>query len=162
MSIISTLVKNLQPLKLYSLNKSSNIYKELSVYASELELLNDQLEELLKECFVQTAESYGLDNIEHIYKVDELEIDDNTRKVTVGNREVRLTPIEYKILRLLVIEKGKVLSIEQIYRAIWEMQPVGADNTIAVHIRHIREKIEENPKEPRYLKVVWGTGYKVG
>lgn len=102
------------------------------------------------------------DNIEHIYKVDELAIDDNTRKVTVGGREVRLTPIEYKILRLLVMERGRVFSIEQIYRAIWEMQPVGADNTIAVHIRHIREKIEENPKEPRYLKVVWGTGYKVG
>ncbi len=102
------------------------------------------------------------DNIEHIYKVDELEIDDNTRKVTVSKREVKLTPIEYKILRLLVMERGKVLSIEQIYRSIWKMQPVGADNTIAVHIRHIREKIEDNPKEPRYLKVVWGTGYKVG
>lgn len=102
------------------------------------------------------------DNIEHIYKVDELEIDDNTRKVTVGRREVRLTPIEYQILRLLVMESGKVLSIDEIYRAIWKMQPIGADNTVAVHIRHIREKIEENPKEPRYLKVVWGTGYKVG
>ncbi len=102
------------------------------------------------------------DNIEHIYKVDELEIDDSTRRVTVGKREVRLTPIEYKILRLLVMERGKVLSIDEIYRAIWEMQPIGADNTIAVHIRHIREKIEENPKQPRYLKVVWGNGYKVG
>lgn len=102
------------------------------------------------------------DNIEHIYKVDELEIDDSTRRVTVGKREVRLTPIEYKILRLLVMERGKVLSIDEIYRAIWKMQPIGADNTIAVHIRHIREKIEENPKQPRYLKVVWGNGYKVG
>ncbi len=102
------------------------------------------------------------DNIEHIYKVDDLEIDDNTRRVLVGKREVRLTPIEYKILRLLVIEKGRVLSIEQIYRSIWKMQPLGAENTIAVHIRHIREKIEVNPKEPRYLKVVWGNGYMVG
>ncbi len=102
------------------------------------------------------------DNIEHIYKVDDLEIDDVTRKVTVEGREVRLTPIEYKILKLLVMEQGKVLSIEEIYRAIWKMHPVGAENTIAVHIRHIREKIEENPKNPRYLKVVWGTGYKVG
>lgn len=102
------------------------------------------------------------DNIEHIYKVDELEIDDNTRKVTVGKREVRLTPIEYQILRLLVMESGKVLSIDEIYQAIWKMQPIGVDNTVAVHIRHIREKIEENPKEPHYLKVVWGTGYKVG
>jgi len=142
--------------KILALNAGADDY--CSTECSPLELLarvKSQLRRylaLVKIC----------DNIEHIYKVDELEIDDNTRKVTIGSREVRLTPIEYKILRLLVKEKGKVLSIEQIYRAIWEMQPVGADNTIAVHIRHIREKIEENPKEPRYLKVVWGTGYKVG
>lgn len=101
-------------------------------------------------------------NIDRIYRVDELEIDDNRRKVCVEGREVRLTPIEYKILRLLVQERGKVLSISQIYESIWHMQAIGADNTIAVHIRHIREKIESNPKDPRYLKVVWGTGYKVG
>lgn len=102
------------------------------------------------------------ENISRIYKVDDLEVDDIRRKVTVQNREVYLTPIEYKILRLLVKEKGRVLSIDQIYEAIWNMQAIGADNTIAVHIRHIREKIEENPRQPRYLKVVWGTGYKVG
>lgn len=101
-------------------------------------------------------------NISNIYKVDELEIDDISKKVSIAGREVKLTPIEYKILRLLVQEKGKVLSISQIYEAIWHMQAIGADNTIAVHIRHIREKIESNPKKPRYLKVVWGTGYKVG
>lgn len=101
-------------------------------------------------------------NIDRIYKVDELEIDDTRRKVSVEGKEVKLTPIEYKILRLLVQERGKVLSISQIYESIWHMQAIGADNTIAVHIRHIREKIESNPKEPRYLKVVWGTGYKVG
>lgn len=101
-------------------------------------------------------------NIERIYKVGELVIDDTRRKVSVDSREVKLTPIEYKILRLLVQEKGKVLSITQIYESIWQMQAIGADNTIAVHIRHIREKIEQNPREPRYLQVVWGTGYKVG
>ena len=101
-------------------------------------------------------------NIDKIYQVDDLVIDDNTRQVFVDHKEVRLTPIEYKILKLLVQERGKVLSIAQIYEAIWHMQAIGADNTIAVHIRHIREKIERNPKEPRYLKVVWGTGYKVG
>ena len=89
-------------------------------------------------------------------------INDRNRTVTVEGREVKMTPIEYKILRLLVQERGKVLSISQIYESIWHMQAIGADNTIAVHIRHIREKIESNPKEPRYLKVVWGTGYKVG
>ena len=102
------------------------------------------------------------DNINKIYRVDELEIDDLKRKVTVSGKEVKLTPIEYKILKLLVQERGKVFSISQIYENIWHMQAIGADNTIAVHIRHIREKIESNPKEPRYLKVVWGTGYKVG
>lgn len=101
-------------------------------------------------------------NIDSIYKVDGLEIDDIRRTVSVDGREVKLTPIEYKILRLLVQQRGKVLSINQIYESIWKMQPIGADNTIAVHIRHIREKIESNPKNPRYLKVVWGTGYKVG
>ena len=101
-------------------------------------------------------------NIDRIYKVDGLVIDDIQRTVTVDGRNVKLTPIEYKILRLLVQQRGKVLSNSQIYEKIWQMQPIGADNTIAVHVRHIREKIESNPKEPRYLKVVWGNGYKVG
>lgn len=101
-------------------------------------------------------------NIDSVYEVDGLEINDIQRTVSVEGKEVKLTPIEYKILRLLVQQRGKVLSISQIYEAIWQMQPIGADNTIAVHIRHIREKIESNPKKPKYLKVVWGTGYKVG
>lgn len=101
-------------------------------------------------------------NIDRIYKVDELVIDDVRRSVTVEGRSVRLTPIEYKILRLLVQQRGEVLSNSQIYENIWQMQAIGADNTIAVHVRHIREKIESNPREPRYLKAVWGNGYKVG
>lgn len=100
--------------------------------------------------------------VDRIYKVDGLEINDIRRTVTVEGRSVRLTPIEYKILRLLVQQRGKVFSNSQIYENIWHMQAIGADNTIAVHVRHIREKIESNPKEPRYLKVVWGNGYKVG
>ena len=101
-------------------------------------------------------------NIDRIYKVDGLVIDDTRRTVTVDGKNVRLTPIEYKILRLLAQQRGKVLSNSQIYETIWNMQAFGADNIIAVHIRHIREKIEKNPKEPRYLKAVWGNGYKVG
>lgn len=101
-------------------------------------------------------------DINKIYKVDGLVIDDASRKVVVDGREVKLTPIEYKILRLLVVERGKVFSISEIYEDIWNLRAVGADNIIAVHIRHIREKIEADPKRPRYLKVVWGTGYKVG
>ncbi len=102
------------------------------------------------------------DKVDQIYCIDGLEIDDNQRKLTVDGREVKLTPTEYQILRLLVKEKGKVLSINQIYEAIWKMHAVGVDNTIAVHIRHIREKIEQNPRQPKYLKVIWGTGYMVG
>lgn len=100
--------------------------------------------------------------VDRIYKVDGLEINDIRRTVTVEGRSVKLTPIEYKILRFLVQQQGKVFSNSQIYENIWHMQAIGADNTIAVHVRHIREKIESNPKDPRYLKVVWGNGYKVG
>ena len=110
--------------------------------------------------YMQLANMY--ENIDRIYRLDGLVIDDVIRKVTVEGREVKLTPIEYKILCLLVQERGKVFSIDQIYESIWNMRAIGADNTIAVHIRHIREKIEQNPKKPHYLKVVWGTGYKVG
>ena len=96
------------------------------------------------------------------YRVKDLIVDDKYRKVSVDGKEVKLTPLEYKILRLLMQQSGKVLSIEQIYESIWNMKAMGADNTIAVHIRHIREKIERNPKDPQYIKVVWGLGYKVG
>ena len=90
-----------------------------------------------------------------------LVINDETKEVCVDGENVKLTPIEYNILLLLVKNQGKVFSIEQIYEAIWNEEAIGADNTVAVHIRHIREKIEINPKEPRYLKVVWGVGYKI-
>lgn len=96
-----------------------------------------------------------------VYRVGDLVIDDQTREVTVDGESIRLTPIEYKILLLLVQNPGKVFSIRQIYENIWNEDAVGVDNTVAVHIRHIREKIEINPKEPRYLKVVWGVGYKI-
>ena len=96
-----------------------------------------------------------------IYKAGGLMINDDTKEVAVDGEIVRLTPIEYNILLLLVKNQGRVFSIEQIYENIWEEEAIGADNTVAVHIRHIREKIEINPKEPRYLKVVWGVGYKI-
>jgi DNA-binding response OmpR family regulator len=96
-----------------------------------------------------------------IYKTGGLVMDDDLKKVTVDGDPVKLTPIEYNILLLLLKNQGKVFSINQIYENIWNEDAIGADNTVAVHIRHIREKIEINPKEPRYLKVVWGVGYKV-
>lgn len=96
-----------------------------------------------------------------IYKSGGLLMNDDTKEVSVDGEAVRLTPIEYNILLLLVKNAGKVFSIDQIYESIWNEEAIGADNTVAVHIRHIREKIEINPKEPRYLKVVWGVGYKI-
>ena len=98
---------------------------------------------------------------ENLYEIGGLAIYDDLKKVLIDGEEVKLTPIEYNILLLLVKNKGKVYSINQIYENIWNEEAIGADNTVAVHIRHIREKIDINPKEPRYLKVVWGVGYKV-
>ena len=96
-----------------------------------------------------------------VYQVGGLVMNDETKQVTVDDEPVKLTPIEYNILLLLVKNQGRVFSIDQIYENIWNEDAIGADNTVAVHIRHIREKIEINPKEPRYLKVVWGVGYKI-
>lgn len=95
------------------------------------------------------------------FRTGGLVIRDDLKEVTVDGEKVKLTPIEYNILLLLVKNQGKVFSNNQIYENIWNEEAIGADNTVAVHIRHIREKIEINPKEPRYLKVVWGVGYKV-
>ena len=98
---------------------------------------------------------------ERVYETGGLKINDDLKEVTVDGEPVKLTPIEYNILLLLMKNQGRVFSISQIYESIWNEEAIGADNTVAVHIRHIREKIEINPKDPRYLKVVWGVGYKI-
>ena len=97
----------------------------------------------------------------HVYRSGGLVIDDDKKEVTVSGESVRLTRIEYNILLLLLQNKGKVFSIDQIYEKIWNEEAFCADNTVTVHIRHIREKIEIDPKNPKYLKVMWGIGYKV-
>ena len=107
-----------------------------------------------------TLSSYG-DEEGNVYEAGGLLINDDLKKVIVDGEEVKLTPIEYNILLLLLKNKGKVYSINQIYENIWNEEAIGADNTVAVQIRHIREKIEINPKDPQYLKVVWGVGYKI-
>ena len=101
------------------------------------------------------------EDAQKVYQTGGLVMNDDLKEVTVDGEPVKLTPIEYNILLLLVKNQGKVFSINQIYESIWNEDAIGADNTVAVHIRHIREKIEINAKEPRYLKVVWGIGYKV-
>lgn len=95
------------------------------------------------------------------YMTGDLSINDDLKIVTVDGKQVKLTPTEYNILLFLLKNKGKVYSIDQIYENVWDGEAFGAENIIAVHIRHIREKIEINAKEPKYLKVIWGIGYKI-
>lgn len=111
--------------------------------------------------YTKLGSTAGAGEQEAVYTVGGLSINDDLKEVTVDGEVVRLTPTEYDILLLLVKNQGKVFSIDQIYENIWNEEAIGADNTVAVHIRHIREKIEINPKDPRYLKVVWGVGYKI-
>lgn len=100
------------------------------------------------------------DETDNIYSTGSLVINDDTKQVLVDEEEVKLTPIEFNILKFLVSNAGRVFSSEQIYESIWNEEAYGSDNIVAVHIRHIREKIEIDPKNPRYIKVVWGVGYK--
>lgn len=101
------------------------------------------------------------ENKKNIYQTGDLVINDDTKQVIVEDKEIKLTPTEYNILKFLTRNKGNVYSIEQIYENVWEEESYGAENIIAVHIRHIREKIEINPRDPKYLKVIWGVGYKI-
>ena len=96
----------------------------------------------------------------NVYTIGGLEINEDTVEVTVDGESVKMTPMEYKILLLLMKNPGRVFSAEEIYERVWNERAVNTD-TIMVHVRNIREKIEINPKEPKYLKVVWGVGYKI-
>ncbi len=97
-----------------------------------------------------------------VLRIGSIELDDSAKSVTVDGDPVSLTPTEFEILRLLMQNPGKVFSPKSIYQTIWKETPTGCENTIAVHIRHLREKLEIDPADPRYLKVVWGQGYKIG
>jgi DNA-binding response OmpR family regulator len=103
----------------------------------------------------------GLEKKSHVYTTGGLVIDDESKTITVDGDLVHLTPVQYKILKLLTENAGRVFSIEDIYEKVWNEPSFNPENTVTVHIRKIREKIEINPKDPRYLKVVWGVGYKV-
>ena len=96
-----------------------------------------------------------------IPQIGGIELDDRAKTVTLDGDPVSLTPIEYEILKLFMTHPGQVFSPKEIYREVWHDAPLGSDNTVAVHIRHLREKLEINPAEPRYIKVVWGQGYKI-
>ena len=98
---------------------------------------------------------------EDVLRSGGLELNTSTKEVKVDGNQVKVTPREYRILELLLRNKGRVFSIDEIYEKVWKEESFNVENTVAVHIRRIREKIEINPKEPRYLKVVWGIGYKI-
>lgn len=119
--------------------------------------VNSQLRRYKELGNLSDANKFG----DEYYMIRGLEIDDATKTVSIDGKVVKMTPIEYNILLFLVRNAGRVYSIEQIYENVWNEACYCTDNTVAVHIRHIREKIEINPKEPRYLKVVWGVGYKI-
>ncbi len=103
----------------------------------------------------------GMQNTDKRLKNGGLELDDEKKQVFVDGEEIRLTPMEFLILKLLMENPGVVFSASRIYETVWKEDAFSSDNTVAVHIRHLREKIEINPKEPRYIKVVWGVGYKL-
>ena len=142
--------------KIMSLNVGADDY--VTVYDSPLVLLARVKAHLRR----YTELKIFCENFGNIYSIGDLVLDDKNKTVMVDNKNVKLTPIEYKILCLLIRDQGRVFSINQIYEEIWKMQPIDAENIIAVHIRHIREKIENNPREPKYVKVVRGLGYKAG
>lgn len=96
-----------------------------------------------------------------VLRVGGVELDDAAKQVTLDGEAVSLTPTEYEILHLLMGSPGQVFSPQEIYRRVWKDTPLGNERTVAVHIRHLREKLEIDPTEPRYLKVVWGQGYKI-
>jgi DNA-binding response OmpR family regulator len=93
--------------------------------------------------------------------IGNIELNDSAKMVSVDGENVTLTPLEFEILKLLMQNEGIVLSPKEIYRKVWQEECIGAESTVAVHIRHLREKVEINPAEPRYLKVVWAHGYKI-
>lgn len=116
----------------------------------------------VNSCMRRYTKLGTIETTENIFQTGELILDDNLKKVTVDGNEIKLTPTEYNILRFLIKNEGKVYSIEQIYQNVWNEEFLyGNENVIAVHIRHIREKIEIDSKNPKYLKVIWGIGYKI-
>ncbi len=145
--------------KIMGLNYGADDY--ITKPFSPLELVARVKSQLRRYTTLGTIQGSEEETSQNVYHSGGLVIDDDRKEVTVDGSSVRLTRIEYNILLLLLKNKGKVFSIDQIYEKIWNEEAFCADNTVTVHIRHIREKIEIDPKNPRYLKVMWGIGYKV-
>ncbi|OXM83563.1 response regulator transcription factor [Paenibacillus rigui] len=126
-----------------------------------LELVARVKAQLRRQSFTDALQAGKVAPADGIFEVDDLIIDTNRHLVTVSGKGVSLTPIEFAILKLLAGRRGQVFNVEQIYRNVWKEDKFLSDNTVMVHVRNIREKIEDNPREPRYIKTVWGVGYKI-
>lgn len=145
--------------KILGLNMGADDYVTKPFTPMELlARVNSQLRRYSR--FMERLEKQGKENQEHVHVVGGLELNEETVEVSVDGEPVKLTPMEYKILLLLIKNPGRVFSAEEIYERVWNERAINTD-TIMVHVRNIREKIEINPKEPKYLKVVWGVGYKI-
>ena len=143
--------------KIMGLNMGADDYVTKPFTPMELlARVNSQLRRYRK--FLERLE--GVEKPSNIHTIGGLELNEDTVEVTVDGEPVKMTPIEYKILLLLIKNPGRVFSAEEIYERVWNERAISTD-TIMVHVRNIREKIEINPKEPKYLKVVWGVGYKI-
>lgn len=159
-------IKNIPVIMLSAKSEETDIVLGLNMGADDyiakpfnpLELIARVKSQLRRYTSLGGAEGGESNNF---YKTGSLIIDDERKEVTVDGELVKLTPVEYKILLFLTKNKGRVFSIDDIYEAVWNEPSFNPENTVAVHIRRIREKIEIDPKNPRYLKVVWGVGYKV-
>lgn len=111
--------------------------------------------------YINLGNYNNINTSNELIKSGGLELNLYTKEVKVDGENIKVTPIEYKILELLLSNKGRVFSIDEIYERVWKEESFNVENTVAVHVRRIREKIEINPREPKYLKVVWGVGYKI-
>ncbi|MFD0587367.1 response regulator transcription factor [Paenibacillus sp. GCM10027627] len=130
-----------------------------------LELVARVKAQLRRQSFANETEAgaagHGSEADKNLIEIDGLKIDKSRHRITVNGKEAALTPIEFAILELLARRRGHVLNVDQIYRSVWKENKFLSDNTVMVHVRNLREKIEENPREPRYIKTVWGVGYKI-
>ncbi|MBH5318345.1 response regulator transcription factor [Paenibacillus sp. GSMTC-2017] len=131
----------------------------LSKPFNPLELIARVKAQLRRQSLASSASNLSMDNT--VIEIDDLKIDRNRHLVSVRGKEISLTPIEFSILELMASHRGFVFNIEKLYQSVWKEDKFLSDNTVMVHIRNIREKIEDNARSPRYIKTVWGVGYKV-
>ena len=157
--VIMLSAKSVEVDKIMGLNMGADDYVTKPFQPMELlARVNSHLRRYAR--FMQMANAKDEEQNKNVYTIRGLELNEDTREVRVDGELVKMTPIEFKILSLLIRNPGRVFSADEIYERVWNESAINTD-TVMVHVRNIREKIEYNPKEPKYLKVVWGVGYKI-